>query len=290
MEGPRPTVDRFDEFAAHEKRNLRTIAKLEHFEFRDVTCQFLRVSHTKETADEYAEELRNFIAQAEILITELVVLDDSEYAGEMECFYRKITELAAQEKKLMVIPDPEKNIAQVLVNRSLDLAPLATTALSVPYVAYKLKQILDAQSDRAVINGENSEEDERVKIEAKMLTRRNFLKFTGAATIAAVASTSSAASLLLELKVDIEPDGVLEHMLVHSLNYRDACIAKEILERSMEYKNISVIYGADHYKGVKKFLQDPEQLAEKLKLYEMTYGIVVPPHTEAYDFREPPVS
>lgn len=262
----------------------RAYMQAETIETDGLVCEFLKVRHTKETAEKYVNELEDFVANSEVLISELAVLENNEKMSGIESFYRKITEMAEQAKILMVVPDPEKNISDALLDRFADIAPAGAAVASGLYFANKLHN-LSEERDIRTYRAELHKSGPKTS-DAKLISRREFLKMATAATVAVAGGMSGAAGLLNEMHHQPEKGGVLERVLLDSLDYRDACIAKEVLNRSKTGQKVSVIYGAGHYSGVKKFLENPKLLEERLQVYEKTYGKFTPAQTVEYDFRE----
>jgi hypothetical protein len=62
-----------------ENPNLQKVEKhkeayirLEKIEYRDFTCEFLRVRHMRDTMDKYRKEIKDFIADSNVLVSESV--------------------------------------------------------------------------------------------------------------------------------------------------------------------------------------------------------------------------
>lgn len=242
---------------------------------KDFACDFLRVQHTRETIEQYAKELEDFIAQSDVLVTEVAVPEEKEDASSIEYFYHQIYLMAERSRVLMTVPDPEKNVAQAAVNRFSDLVPAGLATTAVVYLAKKLKEISEQKWAASINTGDGP----------ARYPRREFFKMGGAAAVAGMGGLTFFAGAMKELGIEPEKGGVLEQFLVNSIDYRDACIAKEIMQRGKESKKVSVIYGAKHYHGVKKYLEDPELLGRNLKKYEAIYGVWNPAQTEEFDFR-----
>ncbi|MEK7129296.1 MAG: twin-arginine translocation signal domain-containing protein, partial [Patescibacteria group bacterium] len=268
-----------------ESIDHRAYMQMEAIETDDFSCEFLRVRHTKETAEKYADELERFVANSEVLISELAVLEDREGMKDIEFFYRRISEMAEQAKVLMVVPDPEKDITHALLNRIADIAPASAAVASGLYVANKLSN-LSAERDIRACRAEHNKKVKSKTSDSKLVSRREFLKMAAATTVAVAGGMSGAAGLLNEMHQQPERGGALEKMLLTSLDYRDACIAKEVLNRSKTSHKVSVIYGAGHYAGVRKYLENPKLLEERLQVYEKSYGILTPAQVAEYDYRE----
>ena len=267
-----------------ESTDHRAYMQMKTIETNGFACEFLKVRHTKETAEKYKKEIEKFITNSEVLVSELAVLEDNEKMSDIEFFYRRITEMAEQAKVLMVVPDPEKDITHALLNRIIDIVPASAAATSGLYIINKLKNLLEERDMRAY--RAECLPSERQAVDPKLVSRREFLKMAAATTVAVAGGMSGAASVLNEIHFQPEKDGALEKMLTTSLDYRDACIAKEVLNRSKTSHKVSVIYGAGHYSGVRKYLENPKLLEERLQVYEKSYGILTPARTDEYDFRE----
>lgn len=242
----------------------------EHF-----TCDFVGVYHNRHTIEKSGELLKQIIADSEVLVTELAVFDQDSGGDGITYFYSHITELAKEAKIKMIVPDPEKDIIDALTNRFADLLNVSAAVGSTSYAFVKIDQIAAAKNRSSVRSKRRENET---------LSRRNFLKASVAVAVAIPTLLNSAGSLLTESGVSLEDSPILEDFLLESIDYRNVCIAKAILEVSKIHPKITVVYGANHYEGVKHYLHDEQLLAERLSIYEKTFGIWSPDKVEEFDF------
>jgi hypothetical protein len=263
-------------------------AKLKTIEMHNGSkVEFLGVSHTKNTLKEFENEIREFVKDSEILVSEMANFELNEKQFfEIEDFYKAITQIAKEEKKKMIVPDPEKKFSDALVNTAISIAPCLVSFGSGAYLERKLYRMmaeLNMRRFRKKCNDEYNVQDV-ISEKKKLMSRRDFLKTMAAAGIVAAGGMSTVAGVFEQMGVQKEKGKLLEKFLLDSLDYRDALVAREILKLSEENKKISVIYGAKHFPGIKELLGDRNLLAEKLSRYEKTYGIINDENPEVYDF------
>ena len=174
----------------------------------------------------------------------------------------------------MIVPDPEKDIADALLNRSVDVLALGTAVGSTGYAFLLLNQL-------AALKKRNSA---RLKMNAVEISRRNFLKLGAATAVAIPSMLNATASLLNEAGTPLDQNLLLEDFLLSSIDYRNVCIAKAIFEVAKADSKITVLYGANHYEGVRHYLYDEVLLDERLGIYQKTFGMWSPDKAEEFDF------
>lgn len=251
----------------------------ETIETSDFSCNFLKVRHTRETIEQYRRELEEFIAHSSVLVTEIAEPREKENPSSIEYFYRQIYLMAERSHVLMTVPDPEKKIVQAAVNRFSDLVPGGLSITAVSYLTQKLKEVTEQKLIPSTYSND----------EPTRYSRREFLKMGAASVVAGMGGLSFLAGFMKESGIEPEKGGILERFLMSSIDYRDACIASEITRRGRGSREVSVIYGAAHFRGVKKYLENPELLNSNLQKYESVYGIWNPAQTEEFDFRHEPM-
>lgn len=247
------------------------------------TVDFLGVRHTKETLDKFGTEIGEHIENSDVLLSELAVFEDGDAQSDMEFFYKAVTKLAKDNGKKIVVADPEKKILDAIVNRALSIAPALASLGSGAYLLRKLFEVGSKLEERMSRKRHGCSYGD-VQKDEKIFSRREFLKLAAAAGIMSVGGMNATAGAFEEIGISKGKGELLEAFLLDSLDYRNALITKEILHLSEEYGRISVIYGATHAYGIKKFLGDRELLERKLKLYESTYGIANDDEVRVYDF------
>ncbi|MDP1884427.1 MAG: twin-arginine translocation signal domain-containing protein [Candidatus Moranbacteria bacterium] len=249
----------------------------------DRSVDFLNVRHTKESLDEFGSEIRNYIENADVLVSELAVFEEKENQSDIKTFYKAITQIARENGKKMIVADPEKKISDAAVNRLMDIFPILASFGSATYITAKLNKMAHEMQMRRFRNelGYGSSSDKN------LFSRRDFLKGIAATGILIAGGLHGISGAAREASIQTDKDGILENFLLVSLDYRDALVAKEILNLLEDHRKISVIYGAAHFQGIKKFLKDPELLKEKMEVYEKTYGLVNTDKADVYDFSAP---
>jgi hypothetical protein len=265
-----------------DPRPLYAFAKLESIPLDDEgrVLQFLRVSHTPETLETFGEAIESHVRDADVLISELAVFEDKEDAPDIEVFYKRVTDLAKQYQKEMIVADPERDMSDAIVNRSLSIAPTLAALGTSAYVGKKLHDISGELSMRKLRKKHNLEGGKK----EPLMSRRDFLKGMGAVAVAAAGGLHGMAGLLEEMGISKEKGELLETFLLDSLDYRNALIAKEVIKQSQTHNKVSIIYGAAHIHGIEKFLNDHELLDKKIALYEKTYGLVNDSEPQHYNF------
>jgi hypothetical protein len=248
----------------------------ENIKFGNSSCRFLGVQHRPETYEINENFFEESILGADVLVTELNPynkkggLNDS-----MVAFYKHITDVAKEGNIPIIIPDPEKDSVDALINRGVDLAGFVGTAGLAGYAIQQFNRGLQSN------NREKRRQDSQEKLK---MSRRNFLKGSVAATSASVLGANALASAYKEIGGMSEGDGVVDEIFQSSLDYRDVCIAKSIYDISDSYNNILVVYGAGHFPGVRKYLLNPELLEKKSNLYAHTFGLWSPDNPEEFGF------
>lgn len=247
--------------------------------------EFLGVRHTPETLAQFRDEIEEYIKNSDVLLSELFVAGDEQSEDDIKVFYKAITQMAQKSKKEMVIADPEKEFSDAVVNRAVSIMPMLASFGAGIYLGKKLMDLTHELEMRRMYKKYYPEEN-FTKNDEQLISRRSFLKGALATGIMATGGLSAIAGLLEEMKISKEKGELLENFLLDSLDYRNALISREIIELSKNDKKVSVIYGAAHLPGVTKFLEDPELLDRKIKVYQNTYGIFNKATTDVYDFRD----
>ncbi|MCA9359993.1 twin-arginine translocation signal domain-containing protein [Candidatus Kaiserbacteria bacterium] len=255
---------------------LRGYARSERITINDSSdLELLKVKHTSETLESYRNEIEVFVSEASVLVSEMVVLpeDIDENSQEIERFYSEITKMAMESGIPVHVADPERRFSQALINRCVSIAPGIAAVGSGGYLARKLYSIAEN-----LHNTKNNKKDEPV------MSRRSFLKMGAAAGVTALGGAHMLASLLEEMRISKEKGDLLESVLLDSLDYRNALVAKKIIELSASYQKVSSVYGGAHAPGIRKYLSDPEMLEEKLLTYSKTFGLFNDEEPIEYDF------
>lgn len=270
----------------NEESSERGYLKTERFFIGDVECEFLKVHHTRETLNAHYDEIKESISDADVLISEMASLEDNHDAPEILHFYRGITKIAEELKKILVVPDPEKNIVDALINRFVDGSVALSNFGTLTYATAKFKSATDINSLKNLVRSIREDKPSRFTEKKAKSTRRDFLKFGAAAAVSVPLTLNTSANIGHELGNLPEEDSLLEDFLHTSIDYRDVCIAKEILAKSESFQKIKIIYGAAHFEGVKRYLDDPELLEERAAIYEQTFGRWSPNQVDEFDFRQ----
>lgn len=249
-----------ESFTNREQLPHPGIAIDEQIVFNDAACRFVGVFHRPDTFLDNQEHFEEIISKADVLISELYPQKNETVTNsDMVEFYTQIAALAKKQDVPMVVPDPEKDFSDAVVNRGVDLAGAIAGIGSAGYLAVRS---LDAKPKS---------------------TRRDFLRGAAATTVGALAGTNALAAAYREAGGSLK-DSMLNDYYQSSLDYRDTCIAQAIQHFSNIYNNIVVIYGAAHFDAVRQYLQDPELLEKKSSSYAHTFGVWSPAKTEVFDW------
>ncbi len=242
----------------------------------DTSCRFIGVRHTPEVFEINQAYFEKVIVSAEVLVAELAVFEEQP-TSDIGAFYKEITDMAATYKTPLVIPDPEKNLIDALINRSVDLTGMITAVGSAGYLAYVLRQASSPDDFKARIRRRRDKQ-------TFTTSRRAVLGGLLASAVAVPAVANVTASMAHEMGDRLEND-LLDQYFLSSLDYRDVCIARTIVELAEKHSHITVIYGGGHTLGVNHYLEDTELLATKAAYYDQTFGLWSPASTEAYDWQ-----
>ena len=276
------------EFFDSSKFNMKCYAGLEQFSFENgKTIYFLKVRHTKETIEQFSKQIDFLIKKANVVLAERVILTDK-IRNEGDVFYKEITEIAKKYNKKVIEVDPERDYGDAIAGIAATLAPILTAIVADGYL---IKKIMDKVSERelAKLLKENKSVDIQQSTKPmtsespKKISRRKFLKYSAVGGVATVSTLASLADFL-EVITGNKKGNFLEKFLLDAIDYRNAVIAREIISLSKKYNKLLVVYGARHWYGVKKFLEDRKSLAEKLQIYQKTFGIINPANKRVYDF------
>lgn len=274
-----------DKEEIHDKRyGADCYAKREVLEMENGSkIDFLKVRHTEKTLKEFKAEITQHIANADVLLSELAVFENDENQDDIHIFYKKITQLAKENHKKMVVADPEKIFSTALANRAVSIVPALASMGSGVYLGKKLMDIASELEMRQMRKKYDLPEVSKNK-DDKLISRREFLKGVLATGVMMAGGLHGIAGMLEEMRISEEKGKLLETFLLDSLDYRNALITKELINLSEKNKKVAVIYGAAHISGIKKFLNNPDLLEEKLKVYRNTYGLFNDEQTDVYDF------
>lgn len=265
-----------------EEKEHKAYAELESIPLPEGgMLEFLKVRHTPETLEKFGDTIEEHVKSAEVLISEMEISENQDASMDIEIFYKKVTELARQYKKEMVVADPEKNLQDAIKDIAIVLAPGLAAAGSGVYLAKKISELMAKLEDNKIRKEINAQ-----KNSTPLISRRGFLKGLGALSVMTAGGMNFTASFLEEFGVGKEKGEILEKFLLSALDYRNALITQEILKQAQEHEKISMIYGAAHVSGIKKFLADRKLLAEKIEIYEKTYGVINHSETAIYDFSD----
>ncbi len=256
----------------NRKEGLPEYVALENIPINENSnLSLLNVRHTRRTIEEFGPAIKVYIENAEILISELYVSEeDTEESdlSEMQAFYSYVTKVADENKTHVIVADPEKNLSQAIANTAVSIAPGLAALGSGAYLADRISAISYELETNRWKNKQSAASKESLE-----MTRRNFFKAGAAATVVAVGGLNFTAGALEEMGISEDKGELLETFLLSSLDYRNALVAKQIIELGKQHKEVRAIYGAAHAPGLRKFLENPDLLEQKLKLYESTFGL-----------------
>ncbi len=240
--------------------------------------QFMGVQHHPETLRKFGEEIEGFIREADVLITELGMPEKEEDMSAMEEFYRKIFEIAKKYNVEMRVPDPEKTMSDAAGDRVVDGMPVAIASIAFGYSFLKTVKMLNDERMKRQYPGWKEQYGK-----GRGMTRRNFLKVLGGGVLAAAGTMNAVGGALLENGKTVDREGTLRKFIHSSIDYRNACIAREILRAAKKTRDVRVIYGEKHYSGVREHIEHPEDIESAIALYEKTYGRISSPGTDVYN-------
>ena len=277
------------------------------FDLEGKKVKVIGVSHAEQLLDYYREALESEISQADTVILEAPIealnffgennmqnaidlfrdqlhidftspaeLEDVLRSDTKFQFFLQVEEMIARLDKTMISVDPlgGTSIEKVSQTEKTDLA----------IACFKILAMLSSIGIITLSKG------------SAEISRRNFLKMTGAALVGFIATINGISFSLSELRTykagsqkDLTQRNKLWQLLYDSNDYRELCYGEGLAQLATEEEQESflVICGAQHARNVVHYAETDERKRKaRNALYARTYGKIISPLLQRFKFED----